>query len=205
MHALIFAPTHNTAEEIQAALGDAAGRYTVVVTWANALSCLKENPPELIIIERTALTRANPTVLLNLAESGRWPPVILVDTPATGDRNGISLVKRLTQAAPPFFQIGELCIDTRKKRAGLDKHWVTLPPLQFHLLLTLAERAGEVVGYRELLRAVWGYDGSDQEARELIKVHIRQIRRRLGLDPEEHHYIHSVRGFGYMLAPPGED
>jgi DNA-binding response OmpR family regulator len=27
----------------------------------------------------------------------------------------------------------------------------------------------------------------------------------LGLNPERHNYIHSVRGFGYMLAPPGEN
>ncbi|MDY7079848.1 MAG: winged helix-turn-helix domain-containing protein [Chloroflexota bacterium] len=39
----------------------------------------------------------------------------------------------------------------------------------------------------------------------MVKVHIRQIRRRLGLDPEKHPYIRSVRCFGYVLAPPDED
>jgi len=202
IHALILASTPMAAEGMQATLGDAVDRYTIVTTWTDALSRLKDDCPDLVIIERATLTREEPTALLNMTESGRWPPVILVDTPITGVRDGILLVKRLTQATPPHFQIGELCIDTRKKRAGLGEHWVTLPPLQFRLLLTLAKRAGEVVSYRELLRAVWGYDGSDREARELIKVHIRQIRRRLRLDPEEYSYIHSVRGFGYMLAPP---
>ncbi len=106
---------------------------------------------------------------------------------------------------PLSYQIGELHIDTRKKRAGLGGRWVTLPPIQYRLLLALARRAGEVVSYRELLRAVWGYDGDDTEARELLKEHIRRIRRRLGLDLEERPYIRSVRGFGYMLAPPDED
>jgi DNA-binding response OmpR family regulator len=55
------------------------------------------------------------------------------------------------------------------------------------------------------LRVVWGYEAEESEARELVKVHIRQIRRRLGLDPEKYPYIRSVRGFGYMLAPPDED
>lgn len=205
MHILIFAPTPDAAEEMQAVMDNPADHYTVATTWTDILSALEEAPPDLVLIERTALSRLEPTTLLNLTEPGRWPPLILVDIPATGVRNGVVLARHLVQAYPPIVQIGELCIDTRKKRVGLGEHWVTLPPLQYRLLSALARRAGEVVSYRELLRAVWGYDGEDNEARELIKVHIRQIRRRLRLDPEEHPYIHSVRGFGYMLAPPGED
>ena len=74
---------------------------------------------------------------------------------------------------------------------------------------------GETARFREMcrlrktkmyrLRAVWGHDGNDNEARELLKVHIRQIRRRLSLDPERQHYIRSVRGFGYMLTSPEDD
>jgi DNA-binding response OmpR family regulator len=82
---------------------------------------------------------------------------------------------------------------------------VALPPIQYRLLLALARRAGEVVTCKELIRTVWGYEAEEIESRELVKVHIRQIRRRLGLDPEQHYYIHSVRGFGYMLAPPDEN
>lgn len=202
MHALILALTLDTADEMQTVLGDAADYYTVATTWPQALSCLKEDCPDVVVIERAALTRLRPTTLLNLAEPDRWPPLIFVDTPVAGARDGVVLAKRLVPTSAPVLQVGELCIDTRKKRAGLGERWVTLPPLQYRLLLTLARRAGEVVSYQELLQAVWGYDGGDNEARELLKVHIRQIRRRLGLDPEEHPYIRSVRGFGYMLAPP---
>ena len=77
--------------------------------------------------------------------------------------------------------------------------------MQYHLLLALAQREGEVLGCQELLRIVWGFEAEEAEARELIKVHIRQIRRRLGLDPEKHHYIQSIGGFGYMLALAGDD
>jgi len=51
----------------------------------------------------------------------------------------------------------------------LGERWVTLPPIQYHLLLALTQRSGEVVGSRELLQAVWGYDARENEARELIK------------------------------------
>ena len=131
---------------------------------------------------------------------------MFINAPDTITRSGILPTRRLADnSSPTFYRVGELGIDTRKKRAGLGERWVTLPPLQYRLLLTLAQRAGEVVSYQELLCEVWGYKGEDREARELLKVHIRQIRRRLGLDPEEHPYIRSVRGFGYMLAPPEED
>jgi len=205
MHVLIFASNPGTIEEMQAVLSDAADHYTVAVTWPDVLSSLEDDSPDLILIERAALTRMELTALLNLTEPGRWPPLILVDAPAAGAREGVVLATRLIQTSPPSYQIGELHIDTRKKRVGLGKRWVTLPPLQYRLLLTLARRAGEVVSYRELLQAVWGYEGENNEARELLKVHIRQIRRRMGFDPEYHPYIRSVRGFGYMLAPPEEE
>ena len=119
-------------------------------------------------------------------------------------RPGIAAAHCFGQSLP-YYQVGELRIDTRKRRATLGERWVTLPPIQYRLLLALTQHAGEVVDCQELLRLVWGYDAAEAEARELVKVHIRQIRRRLGFDPETHNYIHSVRGFGYMLAPPDEE
>jgi DNA-binding response OmpR family regulator len=38
-----------------------------------------------------------------------------------------------------------------------------------------------VIGYQQLLREVWGYDGSPSEAQELLKAHVRLLRRKLGL------------------------
>jgi two-component system KDP operon response regulator KdpE len=205
MHVLIFAPTIGAGEEMRAALGDVADRHTVVAVWPDALSCIEDDPPDLILVDRAALARLDPTSLLNLMEPDRWPSLMFVDAPAARVRDGVALVGRLVRARPSIYEVGNLWIDTRKKRAGLGERWCTLPPLQYRLLLALAKRAGEVVSYQDLLREVWGYEGEDSEARALLKVHIRQIRRRLGLDPKKHHYIRSVRGFGYMLVPPGED
>jgi DNA-binding response OmpR family regulator len=205
MHILILTSTPRVADEIRTTLDGAAERCTVASTWPEAISALEDDPPDLILVERATLSReGQPSPLLRLAEPNLWPPLILIDTPSVDAASGVLLAKRLLKAVPPSYQIGDLCIDTRKKRAGLGDHWVNLPPLQYRLLLTMARRAGEVVSYRELLRAVWGYDGADNEARELLKVHIRQIRRRLGLDIDKNLYIRSVRGFGYMLAPPDE-
>jgi two-component system KDP operon response regulator KdpE len=166
---------------------------------------LKDDRPDLILVERPVLIQTELSILNSLAEPRRWPPLLLVDAPSSGTVEGASVAKRVIQETPLYYQIGELHIDTRKRRAKVSERWVTLPPIQYRLLLTLARHAGEVLGCQELLRAVWGYEAEESEARELVKVHIRQIRRRLGLDPEKYPYIRSVRGFGYMLAPPDED
>ena len=205
MHILILTTSETVAREMQALLNDTAERYTIVTTWVDALSLLKDDRPDLILVERSALTQIALSTLNSLTESGRWPSMLLVDAPGSGAAIGVGVAKRITQEAPPYYRIGDLHIDTRKRRARVSERWVTLPPIQYRLLLTLANRSGEVLDCKELLRTVWGYETEESEARELVKVHIRQIRRRLGLDPEKHHYIRSVRGFGYMLISPDED
>ena len=205
MHILIFAATHNVAEKMQAALDQTEDQYTVAIEWADVLCSLENDPPDLILVERTVLMSLEPTTLLNLTEPGRWPTMLLVDEMSDEARDGVALARALAQTLPPFYRVGELYIDTRRKQAGIGDRRVNLPPIQYRLLLALARQAGEVVSYQALLRVVWGYDGDDRQARELLKEHIRRIRRRLGLNPKEYPYIRSVRGFGYMLASPDED
>ncbi|MFN2217311.1 MAG: winged helix-turn-helix domain-containing protein [Anaerolineae bacterium] len=205
MHILILASSTDSAEAMQVALGDTTDRCTVVIDWADVVGSLEKDHPNLIVVERAALVQVELATLLKLAEPGGWPPLLIVDALAADGKCGIATARRLAQPPPQYYQIGDLRIDTRKRRASLGERWITLPPIQYRLLLALAQREGEVVDCQELLRLVWGYDAEEAEARELVKVHIRQIRRRLGLNPEQHNYIHSVRGFGYMLAQPEEN
>lgn len=205
MHILILASSTKTAEAIQATLSDTKDRYSIVTLWTDVTALLDKDRPNLIVVERVALGKIELATLLRLAEPGRWPPLLIVDTLTADGQRGIATARHLTQPPPQYYRIGDLCIDTRKRRASLGERWITLPPIQYRLLLALAQREGEVIDCQELLRLVWGYEAEETEARELVKVHIRQIRRRLGLNPEKHNYIHSVRGFGYMLAQPEED
>ena len=103
------------------------------------------------------------------------------------------------------LKIGNLSIDFEKKQITFCDEPLLLTPLQFNLLGSLALNAGRVVGYQELLETVWGYKGEDSEARELLKVHVNRIRRKMKAIAEGgEQYIQSVRGFGYRLSVPGE-
>jgi DNA-binding response OmpR family regulator len=205
MNVAILASTPDAGAELKSAIGDMADSSTIVDSWSELVSSLDENSVDLVLVDRSLLRLADLSTLGILAGRERWPPILLVDTASESGLDSVSLLRRLTRAAPDTYEVGGLRIDTRKRRASIGERWVTLPPIQYRLLLALAKRAGEVVACQDLLREVWGYESSEAEARELVKVHIRQIRRRLGLDPEKHHYVRSVRGFGYMLASPDDE
>jgi len=114
-------------------------------------------------------------------------------------------LRRLFEEERAILKIGRLTIDFERKQVTFYDRALALTPIQFNLLGSLALNAGRVMGYRELLETVWGYQGEDSEARELLKVHINRIRRKMRAIAEGGEgYIQSVRGFGYGLSIPDE-
>ena len=102
-----------------------------------------------------------------------------------------------------YRTVGELRLDVARQRACLGSEWVRLPRIQFRVLRHLMEHRDHLITHRELIKEVWGYDADPVEARDLLKVHMRQIRRRLG--PDVLPYIQTVRGEGYVLVDPKEE
>jgi DNA-binding winged helix-turn-helix (wHTH) protein len=204
MHIAILSLDASFEARVRDAFAPDRHRYTVAPGWSEIASSFDADRPDLVVVERQALSRASLADLAKIAGPGRWPPVLIADEEISLLAQGLAAAGRLAGADPQYYEIGKLRIDTRRKRATIGERWVALPPLQYRLLLTLARRSGEVLDAQQLLRIVWGYESTAVEARELVKVHIRQIRRRLGLHPDRYHYIRSVRGFGYVLAPPDE-
>ena len=101
-------------------------------------------------------------------------------------------------------QIGRLRIHAGRMRVAMDDRWVRLPPIQFRILQHLAANTNEVVSHRELISVVWGVEAADDEGRrDVLKVHIRHLRRMLGTDYQG--YIQTLRGQGYALIDPDAD
>jgi len=122
----------------------------------------------------------------------------LRDVPATsGDVS--------TQGAPAerTFTVGALQLDSWHQVATLAGRTLPLTPTEFRVLLCLAERAGTMIPYSDLVRSAQGYDADELEAGELIKPHIHHLRQKLEPDPTTPRYILNVRGKGYLLAPVG--
>jgi len=97
--------------------------------------------------------------------------------------------------------VGDLEIDPDRRAATLAGRSLDLSRLEFDLLAHLARRSPEVVTRRELLAEVWRqpHGGADKT----IDVHLSWLRRKLGESAGEPRYLHTVRGVGIKLEPPG--
>jgi DNA-binding response OmpR family regulator len=104
--------------------------------------------------------------------------------------------------SPPLMEVGQLVIDLQKHMATLDGKPLNLTPVEFGALTHLAREAGRVVTCSTLVKEVQGYDCNEQEARTIVKTHIRHLRQKLEADPSNPEYILNVRGVGYMLVAP---
>ncbi len=96
-------------------------------------------------------------------------------------------------------QIGQLQLDTWHQTAILGGRSLNLTPTEFRLLLCLAEHAGQMLSYTQLVRCAQGYEANDMEAGELIKPHIHHLRQKIEPDPSAPRYLLNVRGKGYIL------
>ena len=101
------------------------------------------------------------------------------------------------QDAPMRF--GALTVDAARREARLGEEAVALTAMEFDLLATLASEPGVVFGRDRLLEKLWGgdYFGSDH----VIDVHVANVRKKLGDDPQDPRYVQTVRGIGYRFRP----
>ncbi|TAK33912.1 MAG: response regulator transcription factor [Chloroflexota bacterium] len=97
------------------------------------------------------------------------------------------------------LRIRDLRLDLDRCEAVLRDRRLTLTPTEFRLLWSLAASAGRVVSSPQLLEMAQGYRCGDQEAQEIVKVHVGHLRNKLAVPSGEAPYILTVRGFGYML------
>jgi DNA-binding response OmpR family regulator len=98
------------------------------------------------------------------------------------------------------YEIGDLVVNHTLFEVHRGQEQVDLTPTEFDLLLLLARNAGKPVAHDELLGQVW--DESQKGNLNLLKVYIRQLRRKVEPDPDEPRYILTKRGVGYRLAVP---
>lgn len=103
------------------------------------------------------------------------------------------------------INLGSLSIDVPGHEVRKNGERVSLTPIEFDLLLTLAEKPGEVFSREDLLVKVWGYqfkpgDKFKPDTR-LVNVHVQRLRSKIEDDTETHKYVLTERGVGYKAGP----
>ncbi len=97
------------------------------------------------------------------------------------------------------FRGGELVINRDLGRVFLREEEVPLSPLEYNLLVFLAERAGHILPPETIHRAVWG-PNSDGDLSH-VKWYIWRLRQKIEADPRNPRFICTDRGRGYYFAP----
>jgi DNA-binding response OmpR family regulator len=96
-----------------------------------------------------------------------------------------------------YLVVGPLKVDTHTHQVSVGGQEIDLTPTEFSIVCTLAQARGRALTFDEIISTVHGYEVDRDEARDLVRPHIRHIRFKLG---DAGRYLHNVRGFGYYLA-----
>jgi DNA-binding response OmpR family regulator len=109
-----------------------------------------------------------------------------------------------TDEAPPPgpIQVGDLEVDIGARRARLADTELQLSRKEFDLLAELIRNAGRVVTREQLMDRVW--DENWFGSTKTLDVHVRWLRQKLGDDPADPRFLHTVRGVGFRFTAPEE-
>ena len=103
--------------------------------------------------------------------------------------------------APGPLVLGDLAIDHARRRVTVGGNPVDLTATEYALLRQLALGAGRVVTHETLLRRIW--NGREDANANLVRIFVRNLRRKLGDNAANPEYVFNVRGVGYRVAEPG--
>jgi two-component system, OmpR family, response regulator RegX3 len=211
------------SEPLAAALGREGFETVVASTAAQGLELFSARGPDLVLLDVMLPDGDGRDVLRRIRETSRTPVVMLTARGEEMDRVlGLELgaddyvtkpfsaaelaariravLRRVGDTAEP----GGVVLEAGDVHMDLDTHEVTragepleLTVKEFELLRVLLERAGKLVKRDELVHKVW--DPAWFGSTKTLDVHVSALRKKLGDDPADPRYIHTVRGVGFRF------
>ncbi|MET0692371.1 MAG: response regulator transcription factor [Propionibacteriaceae bacterium] len=104
-------------------------------------------------------------------------------------------VLRRVRPGGATIAIGDLLINDDVSVVKRGERLIDLTDTERRVLSYLAGQQGRVVTKTQILTAVWGYDGFDEN---LVEVHVSSLRRKLEAGGAR--VVHTIRGRGYLLG-----
>lgn len=98
-----------------------------------------------------------------------------------------------------LFYVRDLVLDRARGVVRRGDDVINLSPIEFRLLVFLAQHSSQALSRAQIVQAVWGYD-TDLESERSVNVHIRRLREKVELDPSRPSLILTVPGVGYRLV-----
>jgi two-component system response regulator VicR len=104
----------------------------------------------------------------------------------------------VAEAATTTSQVGDLTVDPARREVYFSGEELELTALEFELLHTLAQHAGQVLTREQLVERVWGYDYLGDL--RVVDAAVKRLRAKLRQAAPQTETIVTVRGVGYKLS-----
>ena len=118
-----------------------------------------------------------------------------------------SVVNRPVRNDDAVVRIGPVDIDVSSYEVRRNGQKIALTPLEFNLLLTIAEDPKHTFTREELLKKVWLHknlnEATDFKGKidtRLVNVHIQRLRSKIETNPDDPQIVATVRGRGYKAG-----
>jgi len=95
--------------------------------------------------------------------------------------------------------INDLVLEQATGQVRRGDEVISLTPIEFRLFYHLARHRGQALSRAQIVEAVWGF-APDIESEKTVNVHIRRLREKIELKPDQPSLILTVPGIGYRLA-----
>ena len=100
------------------------------------------------------------------------------------------------EANPRIHRLGGLEINEETVEVLVDERPVKVTPIEFKILLLLAQSPGRVFPAEEIYERVWNERAVNTDT---VMVHIRNLREKIEVNPKEPKYLKVVWGVGYKI------
>ncbi|MBK9266443.1 MAG: response regulator [Polyangiaceae bacterium] len=105
--------------------------------------------------------------------------------------------------AVQVLEFGELKIDLVRREVTIAGREVHLTPIEYKLLVLLAQHAGKVLTHQQILKEVWGPVYANQA--HYVRVHMAELRKKIESNPARPKLLVTEPGVGYRLRDRGAE
>ena len=189
-----------------------------------ALDLATAHPPDLLILDVMLPSKDGFSVLQELRKTSSVPVILLTARAEETDRVlGLelgaddyvvkpfsprelsarvrSVLRRSNPGEPGTrLEFDGLTIDPKIREVEVGEKVIDLTPKEFDVLAFLASHPRQVFSRGQLLQQVWDSSAEWQDP-ATVTVHMRRLRTKLELDPQDPRWLLTVWGVGYRFEP----
>ncbi len=212
----------NVRQLLQEYLTEKGFRVVTVDNGYNALYTARHDPPDLILLD-IMMPKMDGYQFLEQYRKERQTPVIII-TAKIEESDAVmglnlgaddyivkpfrmrelearirAVLRRSEEGALPktLLHVGDISLDIGMHTATIRNQDVQLTPIEFKILELLMRSPGRVFTRSQMIDHL--IDSNFSGLDRTLNVHIRNLRKKIEIDPENPHYIETVFGVGYRL------